>query len=41
MSEGRSQAHVFQKESFFPILNHSVSLSRERAQAQSLGLKEW
>lgn len=40
MSEGRSQAHVFQKE-IFPILNHSVSLSRERAQAQSLGLKEW
>lgn len=40
MLEGRSQAYVFQKE-IFPILNHSVSLSRERAQAQSLGLKEW
>ena len=40
MLEGRSQAFVFQKE-IFPILNHPVSLSRERAQAQSLGLKEW
>ena len=40
MLKGKPQAHVFQKENF-PILNNSVSLSRERPQAKSLGLKKW